>query len=240
MMEQSRQTSGTRRARNSFSGFHRAALPSLLPSPFLLTLLLPVAFLVSACATPDFFLKEYALYNLQDEGFLTPDLIQTIGRSDYPVDGYGLEGARRICTDEALQTARKRSLKILLHTYYNLPAIPSGQGVSASNFERDYPFPLTERDYIRAEIDFQSVLKRGYIALQDMRSSRNCTVVFRIYEKDLIHDIRNSQLTFQPENFGRPEGLRPRLQRNDQSATPSLSSQSGVGGAASASGSLSP
>lgn len=117
---------------------------------------------------------------------------------------WGTAGGRRLCFSAAEQTARQRSLRVMLHTYFDLSANQATQlDLGTATFERDYPLSFTDRDLIRAELDFRALLDRGFIALQENRSRDACSVVFRIEstgDQDLPEEIRAVRLTFQPEN----------------------------------------
>ena len=157
--------------------------------------LLPALFF---CTPSPYLVQKHAVYNFTDEGFLTPHLLQTIGRGSLAED-QDIMTARRLCLEEALHQAVRHALSVFMHTYFEIEAVQSKLSGSGVSFAADYPSTFTERDYIRAEIDFRPLLKEGFIALQDARSREECTVVFRIRQDDIPHRIRNMKVTFRPE-----------------------------------------
>lgn len=156
--------------------------------------------LVSLACTPSAFIqKDRVDYNFQDEGFLSPDMIQTIGKAR--VRGSEVK-ADELCAASALGQAKRKALSIFLHTKFKLPSRKRTFSLQqGSTFPDDYPFPLTDRDYARAEVDFETLLNTGFIALQDTRQAETCTVVFRIRSDDLPGAVRRIQVTFRPEKW---------------------------------------
>ncbi len=152
-----------------------------------------------SCHPSELLYKEHALYNFKDQGFLSKDLLQTTASSPYPQMDLGSRGIRQVCIDEAIRTAKKRVLRVFLHTYFRIPPTDSVFLYDEQQFYRDYPVEFSGSDYIRAEIDFAPLLKNGFIALQDSRGSEDCYVVFRIIESDLPNKIRSSTVSFIPD-----------------------------------------
>jgi len=151
---------------------------------------------VAGCRPSEVIYKEHVIYNFTSEGFLMRDVLQTVGKAEVTRLDAGLDAGRSRCLEEALYRARNRALRIMFHTNLDIPG-GNGQGITdTSSFNSDYPVEFSERDYIRANGDFSEILTKGYIALQDSRSSSNCMVVFRIMEKDLIDKIKKVNLTF--------------------------------------------
>lgn len=148
-----------------------------------------VLLLGADCSPSEIIYKEHVIYNFTSEGFLMPDVLQTIGRADVTRLDAGLDAGRSRCLEEALYIAKNRALRVMFHTNLDIP----GRG---ETFDADYPVIFSEREYIRGNVDFSPVLAKGYIALQDSRSSSSCVVVFRIMEKDLIQNIKKVNLTF--------------------------------------------
>ena len=108
---------------------------------------------------------------------------------------------RRSCLENAMSLAVDRCLSVLLHINLDINQLQEKGGAIDGNFQRDYPKKFTRRDLIRARIDFEPLLKQGFVALQDARSPEYCTVVFRIQNSDLPSQIRDIKLTFKPENL---------------------------------------
>ena len=154
------------------------------------------AFVLLVGCNPDpAILRRYALYNFEDEGFLTPDLLQTKARISLP--GHPGKDTDTLCLYRVRRKAERRALQIFLHIYFDLPA----KDAASWDFLTDYPQSFTERDYLRAEVDFRPLLEKGYIALQDRRDQKTCSIVFRIRESNLSLKIRELPLTFRPEIF---------------------------------------
>ncbi|MEQ9365253.1 MAG: hypothetical protein RIF32_13485 [Leptospirales bacterium] len=156
------------------------------------------------CQPSRFLEKRHVTYNFEEEGFLSNRVLQTIGQAGLSETTYGTEGARRLCLSAAEGVARERSLRVMLHTRLELSANqPAEIDFGSATFDRDYPLTFTARDMIRAEVDFRSILDRGFIALQENRGRDACSVVFRIESRsdaDLPAEIRAVRLSFQPEN----------------------------------------
>ncbi len=143
--------------------------------------------------------KDRVDFNFQDEGFLSPKVLQTVGKAR--VAGSEIR-ADEYCADQALAHAKRKALSAIIHTRFDLPSRKKSISLQpGSAFTDDYPFPLTERDYARGLIDFDALIGSGYIALQDTRQAESCTVVFRIRSEDLPAAIRRIQVTFRPEKW---------------------------------------
>lgn len=165
---------------------------------FIRITLISIIGLVASCTPSPILFKEHALYNFSEEGFLSGDLVQTIGTSPYPGDLVGKEGVRRMCLQLARDNARNRMLTIFLHTYFDIP--PTNNQKSIENtFQEDFPMTFNSTDLIRAEVDFQELLKDAYVALQDSRNPKKCSVVYRIMKANLPDSIRDTKTTFVPE-----------------------------------------
>lgn len=153
-----------------------------------------------SCAPTPYIEQRHVRYNLTGEGFLSPNLLQTVGRHEAAE-----RTSRQACLEGALDQAVRRALSVMLHTGHDIP--PEGGRVGstalggAGEFERSYPFAFTERDYVRAMFDYESLLRRSYLALQDARSHTDCMVVLRIEGPDLPGQIRKVPRTFLPEGL---------------------------------------
>lgn len=166
---------------------------------------LVIALFFSYCRASDVIMREHVWYNFDTEGFLSPDVLQTIGRSTLKDSPRSLEGEKRHCLERALHQAERRALTVFLHTYFNLPPRKGSlTGQPGEAFRQDYPSPISERDYLRAEVDFKPLLDQGFIALQDSRSMEECTVVYRIVKDDLSREVRSMVVTFQLDVKPRP------------------------------------
>ena len=166
--------------------------------------LLVLCVLAAGCQPSRFLEKRHVTYNFEDEGFLSTHLLQTVGSVSLDETSRGTASARRLCLSRAEHEARRRSLRVILHTFFEIPGTAGGALLTGTNtFDRDYPIAFTERDLIRAELDFRELLNRGFIALQENRKRDACSVVFRIEsaaDQDLPDEIRSVRLTFEPEN----------------------------------------
>lgn len=152
-------------------------------------------FALGRCTPSALIERKYVTYNFRDEGFLSPRMIQTVGKSNYASGELTVEAARVHCSQNALYMARDRMLRVFIHTKFNL----KGQrATGTSGFDRDYPAALSERELLRAETDFGPLIDRGYIALQDVRAADSCSIVYRLEGEDLSKEIRSIETTFQP------------------------------------------
>lgn len=186
--------------------YRKAILPAAILSAAILLFLPGVN-----CTPPPFLVKKYAIYNFKDEGFLTPDILQTRGSAPRRPNEYGTVAGKRACLQEALEEAYRHTLTVLLHTHFDIKPQSGGMALSGPGFRSDYPVVFTPRDFILARIDFEPLLKKGFIALQDATSEKECTVVFRIMDPDLPDRIRKMNVTFQPESL--PTGKRKERDR---------------------------
>ena len=145
---------------------------------------------MTSCQTSSFLLYREVRYNFTSEGFLSPDLLQTIGKAHLPEDAAG-RAARRACRSEALAIAQRRMLRVFLHTRLRLrPGFGSALG-QGSSFERDYPVHFSPLELFEARIRFSELLRRSYIAVEDFRSKNTCLLVLRLSGNDLPAEIRN-------------------------------------------------
>ncbi len=188
----------------------------------------------SSCTPSEGLIKEYALYNFTDEGYLTHDVVQTRGTAIYRPLMTGNRGIRRVCTDEATRQAKERMLSIFLHTHFGLKAISRGYSSDGKQFERDYPHKFSDSDLIKAEIEFEPILNTGFIALQDTRSAEECVVVFRIIQKNILSAIKDHELTFTPEGLQREYSIgtfymQGKKRENRPQESPRVNGQNGSG-----------
>ena len=174
---------------------------------------------LSACrfwVPSDVVYKKYALYNLNEEGYLASDLVQTRATAQVGNVDSGKVQRDRICVHRALEAAQFRMARIFLHTNLSIPPVPV-TGNRAS-FDQDYPVRFSDRDLFLATIDFAGVLEKGYIALQDTSDANACTVVFRIRQSDLIDEVKEVSLTFLPESY-EPDWRKERKRLNTGPST---------------------
>lgn len=153
---------------------------------------------LGACTPSAVVRNQYVTYNFKDEGFLSPALIQTLGQGGYASGEQTVQAARAHCLSRAESAARRKLLRILVHTRFELKAPRGGD-----SFEKDYPAALSERDLLRAEADFAELLSRSFVAVQDARARDSCSVVLRLPGTDLPAEIRATEVTFRPESAGK-------------------------------------
>lgn len=149
---------------------------------------------VAACAPSAAVKNRYVTYNFKDEGYLSPAMIQTLGKSAYAEGEQTVQASRAHCLARAELAARKRLIRILLHTRFELKS--DAKGAARDSFEKDYPAALSERDLLRAEVDFAEILSRSFIAVQDSRAAETCSVVLRLPGEDLPAEVRAIPVTF--------------------------------------------
>lgn len=159
--------------------------------------------LVTSCQTSAHLRTEYVDYEFVKEGFLAPDLIQVVARAAYR-PARSLLNAQTLCLNDAGRAARGRMLRIFLNT-----ALDIEEGISlatAATLESDYPADFSLSDYIEAEVHFDEMLNRSYIALQDLRSPEECMLVMRLKGKDLAQEIRShrSQIQWLKKPLAKP------------------------------------
>ncbi len=157
-------------------------------------------FIFIFCQPSKFLQKRYADFNFTDEGFLTPHLLQTVGRVNYQSTLQNIRNDKRLCLELAQREARDRLLRIMLHIKLDLHDNYKVNQIEAqSKLAVDYPFIFQKSDLLQAELDFASLLNQAFIAIQDSRNSKECMVIYRIQEKQLVQKIRELSLTFYPK-----------------------------------------
>lgn len=155
-------------------------------------------FCTAACAPSAAVKNRYVTYNFKDEGFLSPAMIQTLGKSAYAEGEQTIQASRAHCLARAEQEARRKLVRVLLHTRFDLKADTRGSATQGT-FEKDYPAALSERDLLRAEVDFAEILSRSFVAVQDSRAAESCSVVLRLPGEDLPAEVRTLPVTFHLE-----------------------------------------
>ena len=164
--------------------------------------LIALLLVLGTCRQSEFLRKRYVDFNFNDEGFLSPSLLQTIGHASYQSARRGSRNDERLCLELAQRKARKRLLKVVLHLYFNISSQDSfdKQKKEASktkhSFSRDYPAAFSNEELLRAELAFSGFLQRAFIALQDSRDPKQCMVVYRIKGKNLPQEIRQTKVKF--------------------------------------------
>lgn len=148
-----------------------------------------------SCTPSTVLYNKHVIYNFKDEGFLAPNLLQTVGTAEVRLLDGGLEAARVHCIEEAFYTAKNKAIRVMLHTRLDIPGSESGSGISGS-FARDYPVEFRQKDYLKAAVDFKDLLDEGFLALQDSRTTQDCSVVYRIIDDQLIRKIKGVELSF--------------------------------------------
>ena len=171
--------------------------------------------LLGACQASSFLYRNHVTYNFTDEGFLSTHVLQTIGESEIEPSAYGTARDDRLCANRALNRARERALVVILHTYYDIEPIRGSSGSSTNTYANDYPHEFRPSELIRAEVYFRPILERGFIALQDNRARKDCTVVFRIEGPNLPGEIRSLPVTYEPDSLRRTH-LNPGINRQQQ------------------------
>lgn len=177
-----------------------------LPITRVLSLLLAVLisafnlFSINSCTPSEVYYKRYALYNFDDEGFLAADLVQTIGKSKMPQIEAGLIQRRRLCLNSALDEARDRMVSIFLHTNQDIRASPLATNADENSYITDYPVQFSRRDIMLGTATFRQLLDTAFIALQDSRSEKSCTIVLRIIDDKIIDKINQYRLAYELES----------------------------------------
>ncbi len=159
-------------------------------------LIFPLLLLIWACTPSAVVKNQFVTYNFKDEGYLSPALIQTLGQSGYAEGEQTVQASRVHCLSRAEDAARKKLLRVLLHTRFDLKAQAKSE---RDSFDRDYPAALTDRDLLRAEVDFAELLSRSFVAVKDARSNERCSVVLRLPGQDLPGEVRAMPVTFRLE-----------------------------------------
>ena len=167
---------------------------------FSLALILLVFF--GTCRQSEFLRKRYVDFNFIDEGFVSPSLLQTLGRASYKSEKGGSDKDEALCLKLAQRKARKRLLRVILHTHFRISSRNSfdkerGKPVREKTaFEKDYPFSFSDDELLQAELAFQPFLQRAFIALQDSRDPKQCMVLYRVTGENLPEEIQQMKPAF--------------------------------------------
>lgn len=154
------------------------------------------------CRQSQFLRKRYIDFNFRDEGFLSPSLLQTLAYASYQSGKVGSRNDERMCLELAQRKARKRLLRVILHLYFNIDSKSrlnkkmGEQSVTKHSFNTDYPFSFSADEFLRAELAFNPILRKAFIALQDSRDPKRCMIVYRVKAKDLSQEIQNLKVNF--------------------------------------------
>lgn len=163
--------------------------------------LIVLAITALGCTPSGVYYKRYALYNFEDEGFLASDLVQTIGTSEMPRLDTGIIQKRRQCLNAALDNARDRMISIFLHTHQDIDGSGVPVDASMNPYSSDYPVVFSARDIMLGTVTFRNLLDSAFIALQDSRSQKSCTIVLRIIDEDISTKIRAVDLEYELESI---------------------------------------
>ncbi len=138
------------------------------------------------CQPSAFLTKRYVDYNFTQEGFLSPYLLQSIGRASYQSAIRGARADKALCLELARRKARRRMLRIMLHIRFVEASKLEGLRTTASvekgadALSIDYPFHFQARELAQAEIAFAALLRRAFTALEDSRRRGQCMLVYRL------------------------------------------------------------
>lgn len=169
-----------------------------------------VGLAVSFCQTSGFLLYREVRYNFSSEGFLSPGLLQTIGKSEIEAE-IPTDRARKLCRNDARELAERRMLRVFLHTKFELRPGSGDGSFGESDFERDYPVRFSPVEILEARSDFQALLGKSYIAVEDFRSRKNCLIVLRLAGTDLPSEIRATKSSYSPPRTRKVFQTSPRV-----------------------------
>ncbi|GIX41455.1 MAG: hypothetical protein KatS3mg129_1188 [Leptospiraceae bacterium] len=151
-----------------------------------------ILFLVHiSCKPSSVFVKKYVQYNIEDEGFLNHNVLQTIGISELRNDAEDKLTIQNKCLLRAENIAKERMISILIHTYLS---IRSNSKTEINTFQEDYPEKFTKADLIYWSLFFQPLLTKVTVPFQQIKDNY-CKVVLRLEESDLLSKIKN------PDNY---------------------------------------
>lgn len=156
-----------------------------------------ISFLSLSSCSPfqasEIYYKRDALYNFLEEGFLSADILQAAGRSQFKSSDGTSDSIRMSCLNRATDMAHDRLVSIMLHTKLALRNRSTG---SNGDFQADYPHQFTDREILLASIDFAPLLNQSFTTFQDFSDTGSCLVVVRIIKDDIANSIRSFQLSF--------------------------------------------
>lgn len=157
-------------------------------------------FWLNTCQPSEILIVDEVQYNFTVEGFLSRNVLQTIGNAKFRDHKYGTDHARRACLLTAGDLARQRMLRVMLHTHFEIQGQANSSYLEQDPFESDYPVEFAPGEYIRAELAFRPLLDKSFIALENARSRSSCQVVLRLVGQDLPSRIRSQTVLFTPRS----------------------------------------
>lgn len=153
-------------------------------------------FNLSSCSpfqASEIYYKRDALYNFLEEGFLSADILQAAGRSQFKSSDGTTHSIRMSCLNRATDMAHDRLVSMMLHTKLS---IRNRSASTRGDFQADYPHQFTDREILLASIDFAPLLNQSFTTFQDFSDNGSCLVVVRIIKDDISKSIRSFQLSF--------------------------------------------
>ncbi len=148
-------------------------------------LILLIFFLLTLCKGTSPFYDKYIDYNIQDEGFLNHDTLQTIGISEIRNDDENKNFIHQKCLYRAETIAKERMVSVIVHTYFSIKG-----NKNANSFLGDYPQKITKAEIVYWSLYFEPLLINSYIFLEKIHETQ-CMVILRLKEKDLIKKIKD-------------------------------------------------
>ncbi len=139
------------------------------------------------CHQSSVFIIKYIDYNLQDEGFLNHNVIQTIGVSELRNDAKDKPSMQEKCLIRAENIAKERLVSVMIHTN---KGIRSTIKSNAKTFNEDYPKKFSKGELIFWSLFFQPLLEKSKIVFQEIHHN-SCKVVLRLQDEGLLEKIRN-------------------------------------------------
>jgi len=146
-----------------------------------------ILILFISCNQSSVFIVKYIDYNIQDEGFLNHNVIQTIGISELRNDAEDKPSMQEKCLIRSENIAKERLVSVMIHTHQS---IRSNVKSNAKTFNEDYPEKFSKGELIFWSLFFQTLLEKSKIVFQEIHQN-SCKVVLRLQEEGLLEKIRN-------------------------------------------------
>ncbi len=146
-----------------------------------------LVFFTLNCFPSNIHLIKFVNYNIEDEGVLTHNYIQTIGISELRNDAEDLNSIKEKCLFRAETIAKEKMISLLLQIHFDLK---DQQNVFQNSFLKNYPVPFSKLELIYWSSYFEPLLNHSRIKFQNI-NNLNCKLVFVLEKNNLFSEIQN-------------------------------------------------
>lgn len=147
-------------------------------------LILIILYVISFCRSSSPIYDKYIDYNIDDEGFLNHNTLQSIGVSEIRNDDENKNLIHQKCLYRAETIAKERMVSMMVHTHFGMVGKRG-----ANSFIEDYPEKITKAEIVYWSLFFEPLLIKSYLFLEQIKDN-HCKIVLRINEKNLLTKIK--------------------------------------------------